>query len=627
MSKFPDLKFEPNVADKSEGLNDAGIETFRDNPFPAVARETGQNSRDAKAGMEPVLVSYDKITILASDLPSLPEFRQAAELCLERAKTKNSYKEKEFFTRALEMLGRDEIEILRISDSRTFGLRGPCIDGTPFYALIKAEGDNVKEDETAGGGFGIGKNALYAASEMQTVFHSTLYADENGNEVFLSQGKTKFRSFDDHGGNKYLKTGYWGDPDGFLPVSDPALVPEWLHRDEVGTTLCAIAMRETDDWQNEIIASVLLNFFCAIHRKEMVFRVNGTEINDHTLMRHFEDERISAAAASYGAEEDFDFSRQLYECLRQEEDSVRKVLHVAGAGDFRIHILMQDGLSKRVAILRNGMFITDNLGKFGEKFQRFPMYRDFVALVEPAGDDESIWLKRMENPRHDELSPERIADPVKRTEVRNAGKRLAFEVRDIIKSHAKPEAGEETDLEELSEFFALEGHGQEDEEGPRDPSTFRIKKREVRARKRKTREPATNESGTTGGSRYGIDGGLGDEGYGEETGVGAGTGGEGTHATKIPMPLDHPRTIVTDREDMRKRRILFTPERDGEATLRFESSGLSDPVDLPIDRGAELRVMCRQGERQFVDVVFATAYDGPIEIISWTETGGVDEAH
>ena len=58
-----------------------------------------------------------------------------------------------------------------------------------------------------------------------------------------------------------------------MPLSDPDVVPEWLHREDVGTTLCALAMRETDDWQNEIIASILQNFFCAIHREEMVFLV------------------------------------------------------------------------------------------------------------------------------------------------------------------------------------------------------------------------------------------------------------------------------------------------------------------------------------------------------------------
>ena len=46
MSKIR-LEFLPNEGGEAEGLSDAGIETFCENPFAAAARETGQNSRDA----------------------------------------------------------------------------------------------------------------------------------------------------------------------------------------------------------------------------------------------------------------------------------------------------------------------------------------------------------------------------------------------------------------------------------------------------------------------------------------------------------------------------------------------------------------------------------------------------
>jgi hypothetical protein len=54
----PDLKFLPNDADELEGLGDAGIETYKDNPYASIARECGQNSNDA-AVKRPVAVSYD----------------------------------------------------------------------------------------------------------------------------------------------------------------------------------------------------------------------------------------------------------------------------------------------------------------------------------------------------------------------------------------------------------------------------------------------------------------------------------------------------------------------------------------------------------------------------------------
>ncbi len=80
------LRFLPNPSGDGEGLGDAGIETFRDRPFAAVARETGQNSRDARDNSEaPVRVAYDVMSVKAVDFPSIGEFRSAAQICLDKA--------------------------------------------------------------------------------------------------------------------------------------------------------------------------------------------------------------------------------------------------------------------------------------------------------------------------------------------------------------------------------------------------------------------------------------------------------------------------------------------------------------------------------------------------------------
>ncbi len=70
---MPELAFIPNTAREGEGLSDAGIEIYRDNPFPAVARENGQNSRDAHDRERwpdaPVRVEIDRIEVPATSLP------------------------------------------------------------------------------------------------------------------------------------------------------------------------------------------------------------------------------------------------------------------------------------------------------------------------------------------------------------------------------------------------------------------------------------------------------------------------------------------------------------------------------------------------------------------------------
>ena len=620
---MPELAFLPNEAREGEGLSDAGIETYRDNPFPAVARENGQNSRDAhdrtRCPDDPVKVEIERIEVPADTLPDHAAYLATVRTCLALAEAGGTKKERDFFSQAEKVLTRPTIPILRISDTGTRGLRGPCEEGRPFHALVKSTGISDKPDDTSGGSFGIGKSAVYAASDLQTVFYSTLYEDQPGQPLeFLCQGKTKFRSFRDDEGRHFRSIGYWGDPDGFMPVSDPGLVPEWLRREEIGTTVCSVAVREVDDWQSEIIASVVINFFSAIEAGRMEFTVDGDTINANTLRRRFDDPQIEAAADP----EQFAFARDMYDCLTETHDAVQHQLDLPGVGPFRLRIMVRDGLPKRVGILRNGLLICDSLVHFRDQLRHFPMHRDFIAIVEPAADASNAWLRDMENPRHDELSPERLLEPAQRSSALGAGKMLAKMIRAEIEKVAKSARKEDNDIEELSEFFALDNEGREDEEGTRKVESFRVRPPAVRKKTRQTKPPASPQPGEEGGSAV-------EHGGGSSTGGSQGPGagekgtGTGTRAARKALPLQDPRTIA-DAADPHLRQIFFTPAESGTALLEFESSGLSEPASLAIEGGA-CRVDCVGGRRQEISVRFAEAYDGPIEIVSWHEEAA-DEA-
>lgn len=613
---MPELKFIPNIADEGEGLSDAGIETYRDNPFPAVARETAQNSRDAhdrdRCPDDPVVVVIDKIGVQPAALPAHASYLGTVRRCLELARKSGTEKEIAFFKQAERVLTAPEIPILRIADFNTRGLRGPCLDGHPFYALVKSSGISDKEDDTSGGSFGIGKSAVYSASDLQTVFYSTLYKGDDGSLDFLCQGKTKFRSFVDDEGEPFRSIGYWGEAKGFQPVGDPAQVPHWLRRDEIGTTVCSIAVRETDDWQKEIAASIVTNFFSAIHAGKMEFKVDGDLINSNTLMRRFEDPSLAAAAM----EDEFNFARSMYDCLTNDHEAEEHEIDVPAVGKFRLRILVREGLPKRIGILRNGMYVCDGLGHFGDKFRHFPMYRDFVALVEPCEEISNAWLRAMENPRHDELSPERLLQPDERKAAKRAGKTLVDRIRAEISRAAKSAKGEDTDLEELSEFFALDDEGHKDESGARKVESFKVRAPSPRRRSRQTKPPIQDGEGQEGGAARGTEKGTGGGGGGGPGDGDRGTG-TGTRTRKTPMPLLSPRTITVP-ADPHERRIIFTPAESGEARLSFESTGISDPAPLELADG-ECRVICVQNERQEIRVRFVEPYDGPIEILSWQE--------
>ena len=158
-----ELRFLSNEGDIDVGLGDAGIETFRDTPYASIARECGQNSSDARS-KNPVCLSFDLIEVNSSEIPSLESFRSSIDCCLKKARESDIEKEVGFFERAKNSLSKDSIKILKISDTNTKGLIGPCVQGTPFHSLLKGSGVSVKNDPTSGGSFGIGKNAAFAVS-------------------------------------------------------------------------------------------------------------------------------------------------------------------------------------------------------------------------------------------------------------------------------------------------------------------------------------------------------------------------------------------------------------------------------------------------------------------------------
>ena len=449
----PVLQFLINVADEDEGLSNAGIETFRDAPFAGIARECGQNSLDA-AVSHPITLRFDLLDVPSETFPALEEYRATIEACVQRARGRENKNEYKFFTNARRILKQPTIRILRISDEGTTGLVGPCVQGTPFHALVKSAGVSQKDTVTAGGSFGIGKHAAYAISDLRTVFYSTIFKSSDESNVFLAQGKSILASHTDLAGKKRMASGYWGAPE-YLPITNTEDVPEWMVRVTRGTSIFAAGFPDSDDWALRVIESLLRNFAVAIHMETIRFSIDHDKyiIDKNTLPKLFEDEAVKKVAEENFSQEDFTNSYYLYKCLISPSTKIfkKKIKHI---GEIQMHLAVQDGLPKRVYFVRNGILITDNLQYFNDRFTRFPMYKDFIALIEPSDDNSSNLIKRLEDPKHKDLSAERILDQKERSQVRSAMRELIQWIRDSIKSETFEEPEDEIELNEMSEFFA-----------------------------------------------------------------------------------------------------------------------------------------------------------------------------
>lgn len=615
--------FPRNDADEDEGLANAGIEFFRDSPYSGIARECGQNSLDA-AKSDPdtgnllqVVLEFRRNSIPTRQIPSVTELTQTMSACLKRAKDRAEEKETEFFSRACALLSEPSVDALQISDSGTKGLRGPSKQGTPFHALVKASGVSEKENKSAGGSFGIGKNAAYAVSALRTVFYSTLYADDAGEQHFLCQGKAILASHKGLDGQAYRAAGYWGAP-GFQPLASPETLPDWLTRSTQGTTVSSLGFVGGGDWQHQVAESLIRNFFAAIQRGAISFRIDEWyDVNSSTLEGLFNDPQVAQASDAHGYADDLRFSASLHACLTSDEAFVVEE-SFEDLGRVRLRLLVKDGLPKRVALLRNGMYITDSLQHFGDKLSRFALQKDFVAVLEPVDKDTGQVIRSLENPRHDELSPERIENPAQQRRIKSAFKRLIAWVREQIRSQTMTAAENEILLDELNQFFASpnELRAMPDADSvDNDPEKLKIQPLEARRIKMGGRNGTGTDGGFGGSKKSKTKGGQTSGG-----GTGRGHGGSGTRGGRTVPLEDFRNRFVDGRRELR--RIYFTTGATGLATVRVFAPGVSSPEELKLKSlaGSDLAgktptIEIVDGERRVLDLGFYFDYAGPLEVV------------
>ena len=380
--------------------------------------------------------------------------------------------------------------------------------------------------------------------------------------------------------------------------------------------MTALGFLSEEQWDWRIAESLVRNFFTAVHNGKVIFEV-GDElvINRDTLPGLFANETLREVASSRGSDEDLKFSHNLYRCLISPE-SARYEETIHGLGRVKLSILIEDRLEKQVGLIRNGMFITSRFRHFREKLARFPLQKDFIAVIEPIDDSASANIRALENPRHDELSPERIEDPQLSRSLRAAVNKMNSWIREKIKSHTTLPPDDEIQLDDLNDFFSAPedktDRMQNTGNSGKDPASIKVKMR---------KKPESSGASVSGGSEGGSGGEKPGGSGGATSGPGAGGGKGGASGPRGgPVPIKGLRNTVQG-GDTRSRMIFFTPEKSGPARLEVIAAGIADEENLPIvaatghkvTKGA-CEIELKEGERIAISVELAEPYEGPIEV-------------
>jgi hypothetical protein len=415
MSSEIGWEFPVDSADQWKGFNDAGIEHFRGVPFASLARELLQNSLDATA-KKPVVISFKIRDVPVQEIPGVGELKTAIQRCLSTA-DREGKKAKDFFIAAEKALKAKSVSVLSVAEKNTTGMRGPCQNGTPYFAYVKATGQSKKDNESAEAGlgsYGIGKFAPFTVSNLRTIIVSTVF-EEGGNYKQYTQGKALLMSHQDEKNQTRQNIGYWGIRKNCMPVegSDSEL-SGWVQRarkksdlaDNVGTTVHIIGFLATKEWENTLTASIIENYFGAVWKGRLVVQVGAISISRETLAELFDRKSVrDALSGTKGEPEGFDNAKCYFDTLVATEEVFIEDQENRELGNCEMRIVLRDNLPKRVAILRNGMFITDQM----DRLKRFGDFKEFAAVIECHSKKGNILLRDMEPPKHDDFEPERLS--------------------------------------------------------------------------------------------------------------------------------------------------------------------------------------------------------------------------
>lgn len=593
-----------------DALDTGDVETFKKDPIASLARETCQNSLDARAGEEPVIIEFKVFDINKNDVNNIGIQELEERICACYEFEKDDPKENAILKAMKEYIAQDKIKILRISDFNTKGLEGiedGTKRGTDFYNLTKGSGVSGKSG-TSGGSKGIGKFASFVVSKTNTVYYSSKTKNGSG---FI--GITKLRSIPinpDDPDDTLLSTGKgsYGNTKKSLPIEGELKLDPSFSREEnqYGTDIFLLGFDDIDDWKRDILIKVLESFMVAIYRGNLVVAVDDIVIDSNP-----------ESIRSIIYKEDFDKNRKLtgkkiraqFELL-EKGDAVKNDTLIINGSEVEIYIKSytsqneNESINRCIAVRSPYMMIDEIGNKLGIPYSA-------MCII---GDNElNRRLREIENPQHTSWEINRLNhDKNRKAETKAIKNQFIEAVEKYIRESLISGEGKPIDLEGASDFLP-----DYEESGTGDISSQIKEDIEVKPLKRpKVNVPKTQKISDAG---EGYDFDTGDE-NGDEEGIRVPHEGGDTPEPN-PYPHDEPKDEDTgssegDKTILKKvelqgmrPRIAVTNKHEGKIDIIIDS--IYDEQDCEI----QLRLVGATDDKYPIEIRQAIHQDEECEII------------
>jgi hypothetical protein len=576
-------------------INNAGLETFRGNALDSLTREICQNSLDAvKDQSKPVTVEFKRFIASTNTFPNIEQLIEVFNQCKKTWHGRNK-KSENFIDNALTILAKHQIPFLRISDFNTKGLEGAREGeiGSPWSSLVKEAGSSNKDD-SSGGSFGIGKSAPFLNSNLRTLFYSSL--DSTGYESHI--GVANIMSFKKSNDQITLGNGYYTNNEKSLAIPGQIKLDDEFNRVESGTDIYISAFEPNEEWEKDIIKSVLYNFFITIFNNKLIVKINDFEINERNiaqLIDELEDNEENRFLKNYfnllvsNKTVKTNYPAKSYKGIQFDE------------GEAVLYLLNGEDLNRRVLMTRKtGMRIFEQKNISGSI--------SFTGLLMITGVHMNNIFKQMENPAHNEWSAERYEKNPKLAD--KIYKELRSFIRDKVKEHYQEQITDSIDAVGLSDFLpnknlvAHSGKNRTESLNSSIKSIITKEKKEEPAKKAKSKgktEADIEEQlvGEYGISPSGDEGGNGTGEHSEGGNAGGGSSNPGGHnelnrndngetdkkrerkPSKDPVNIQQ-KYVCVERNNG-KYRFFISPKKSlANSRLVFRVIGEQSDYDLPI---------------------------------------------
>jgi hypothetical protein len=256
----------------------------------SVVRETGQNSLDAANGDGPVRMEFELGEMKTDSIPGIQCLRQHLTH-VEKATRKTQGHDR--MEAALKFTYGESVSVLRISDFGTTGLGGSESKNdptSPLSALTRGAGISAS-DGSRGGSFGIGSAVGPMASDLCTVFYTSL---PYGEPDVVFAGYSRLASHADSDGTLRVGDGFFTDlsvtDEDFKYLRNPPQFGPFKPRTQPGTDIFIVGYRKAneDPQLHNIRDAFIDNFMMAIHKEHLEVSGRGSEDEWHLDARTLE---------------------------------------------------------------------------------------------------------------------------------------------------------------------------------------------------------------------------------------------------------------------------------------------------------------------------------------------------